>query len=278
MAEPMLIGAVAAQQCTVAPAMVLEALRRGAEDVAAHSMGIDLRWSTTAINAEDDLGRPGAATVGDGLDPGFVADRWSDGTPQSGRFSARSSAMQDAIQDDVTLYDPRMEVVTVACDFPAVVGWSDEPVGGLVVWVGLQRWAMYGGGATMGWAVGRLERWVLDTAVAIGATAGFLTATDHPPLTTESPWELATGAAPSLRDVAHKVWGFGWGTLLGRSQLDALEGTGALDDAELTRRDLPGGRAWLRLPGDDPAAVTDARMDALRRALGPVLDPGPAQA
>ena len=272
MAEPMLIGAVAAQQCTVAPAVVLEALRRGVDDVVAHSMGIDLRWSTSAFTVQDDLARPDGSTGRDGVDPGFVAERWNCGTPQTGRFSARSSVMHDAIRDDVTLYDPRMEVANVACRFPATGSWDDEPVAGLIVWVGMQRWAMYGGGETLDWAVGRLEQWVLDTASAIGATAGFLTATDHPPFTIESPWELATGAAPSLRDVAHKVWGFGWGTLLGPAQLATVEAAGTLDALDAARHDLPEGRTWLRLPDDDPAAVTDARLDALRRALTAALE------
>jgi hypothetical protein len=55
MGEPRLIGAVAAQELTVAPEVVLEVGRAGAEEVIARVMGVDPDCSTTAFIRQDDL-------------------------------------------------------------------------------------------------------------------------------------------------------------------------------------------------------------------------------
>ncbi|WNM25207.1 hypothetical protein [Demequina capsici] len=271
MAEPMLIGAVAAQDATVAAAVVLETLRRGVEDVVAHSMGIELTWSSTASTVRDDLDHPSAPTGADGVDPDFVATRWSEGPPESGAFSARSTVMQAAVREDFRRYDPRMEAAWVACTFPTTVAWSATPVGGMIVTLTMQRWAMYGSGARLDWAVGALERWVHDASEALGATAGFITAATHPVRLAESPWECANRLSPSRRDVANQVWGFGWSTLLGPRQLEAVGGPGAVEGLAEVSLPLRDGGTWIRLPYEDPADVTDRDLDALQRRLAPAL-------
>jgi hypothetical protein len=176
--------------------------------------------------------------------------------------------MQTVLDRDSRLYNPRIDVGQVRADLPTPVAWRPELVGGLVVMVDMQRWAMYGGGKTLDWAVGRLEQWVLDAAEAIGATAGFVTAVEedsHP--TGGCPWELSQHLGPGYRDAATTVWGFGWGTLVGPVQLAAVGGVDALAPVASSIRELSGGRLWVRIGGEDPAAVTTSELDALEDVL-----------
>lgn len=113
-----------------------------------------------------------------------------------------------------------------------------------------------------------LDRWMVDGATRLGAVGGFALLDAGPPFPYESPWERRAFAKV---DAASEVWGYGWGTLLGRAQLDRIGGVRSISTLPGARlQELSGDRRWLTL-GDDPSAVPDHVMFTLHEALLPAL-------
>ncbi len=276
-----LIAGVAAQQCTVSPATVLEWVRHGIEDVAQRALGIELTWHTFASLEVEDLPRRASEAQltrhfgRDGLDYAFVERRWAQGEPGSAQFGAESKKMRDEWEadPDIERYNPAMDVGDVRANFPSPVPWTPEPVSGLRVGVALSRWALYGGGKRLDWLAGALTTWTLEAADALNADCGFVALGERGLHDDDSHWEYAHRLSPARRDLRQWLWGFGWGTLLGPTHVATLGGLDGLRPIAERIIERPDGRVWVEL-GPDPASVPTERLEELERQLGPVLRRG----
>lgn len=253
---------------------VVDVVRAAVEGVVQRAMGIELTWGVSAFLRSDDLGAwfPASPTGADGLDWEFVRGRLRHGQPQAIAVSAQSAVMRaDFDRDpDPARINPRIYVADVHVSFPFEAPWATGPLGGLAVRAAMSRWAMYGGGERLDWIAPALHEWVVETSAALDADTGYVAADEHRLSDAGSDWERQHHLSPGYRDLRRRLWGFGWGTLLGPTQLAAVGGVERLREASDRIRPLPGGRAWVDL-GEEPAAVPPEALRRLRVVLDPVL-------
>ncbi|WP_129336398.1 hypothetical protein [Cellulomonas endophytica] len=264
--EPAVLGGVAVAEAPAEADAVRHVLRRAVEDVVAACVGVDLTWWVQATTVADDLADPRPGLTGrDGLDWAFLAERGAGAPLRTMTAGALATALVDHPEH------PQRPVAEVHAAWP--VPTAAGPVGGLTVAVHVQRWAMYGGGADLVRVTDRLVPWLLDAATTLGAGTGFVTLDRVRADDAESPWERVVGSSPGRRDLRRRLWGHGWGTLLGPEHLRAVGGEAALRALPGIRLRPAGDLVWATL-GDDLAAVTPGDVARLRAVLEPALAPG----
>lgn len=239
---------------------VMAQVLRSAVDLVQGWVGVDLTWSTDVSVVEDGVGNTRADTRRAGVDWDFIS-----GKPGT----VDSIALQGVCTQLAQEFDhPNRVVVEISAHFPRYSAHYGRDMGRMITAVSVQRWALYGSGGDLPWFTPGLDRWMTQSAVALGAVGGFALLdrlrASHP----QSPWDRH---AKILADGAPGVWGYGWGTLLAPADLDRIGGLDvvlSLPSAHV--EDLPGGRVWVTL-GNDPSTVPDEVMRALHEALRPVL-------
>lgn len=259
--EPALVAGVAAAADRPV-ADVVAVLRDAVEQVVVASLGVELTWTTVALTPED---------VGSARTPDYGRRRLDWDLP-----FARTGPL-----DEVTLvaqatamlpypWHPKATVAVVRASFPQ----PDGPRRGLTVALSVHRWAMYGGGEVLTRPVGLAQDWLLRAADRLDASTGFLTLDRITASSTESPWERVTAVPAGSRDVAARLWGHGWGTLLAPAHLEKIGGVVALEATGLGQAHAAGGgRVWFTLDRD-LGDVTHEDVAALRRVLLPALPAG----
>lgn len=265
--EQAMFGGVAVQSSRPSDEAVVAVLRDGLERVVEQCMGIDLSWTTVATVASDDLSTGRGDTGRRRIDWDFALGR---GEPlQTVTLIGMASALEGYH------WHPKWLPVTLHATLPVTVAHGRGDGGGLAVRLSMHRWAMYGGGEDLVRVADLLTPWLLDAADRLDADTGYATLDQVTAEDGQSPWERATGCAPSLRDVTRTLWGYGWGTLLSPVHVEAVGGLDALRDVLPTveLRDVGSGRTWLTL-GPDPAAVQAEDIKALREVLAPALPVG----
>ncbi|WP_182111525.1 MULTISPECIES: hypothetical protein [unclassified Actinotalea] len=226
-------------------------------------MGVELSWSTAVVRAGQDPSGP-AALARDGLD----WDRLAPGEPLT---TVRLLGVATALLDHPG--HPKHLVAEVVASWPTTPPGHAPLRDGLTVALHMHRWAMYGGGEDLVRVAGFLTPWLLGAVDALRADTAYATLDRVQAEDGWSPWEWVV-AAPTERDLRSRLWGHGWGTLLGPAHLEAVGGAAALagvPGAQVVPR--PGGFVWVTL-GDDPGAAGRADVAALREVLLPALATG----
>lgn len=262
--EVALFGGIACGRHRTSDAAVVAVLREGVERVVLASMGIELTWWTSAVTPDDDLESTSPTHTREGLDWAHVGSRV--GNLETVTVTAIATAMHDFPRH------PKYRPVCLRATFPRSWPGTAGKVGELRIGLSMHRWAMYGGGVDLDRVLDPLSKWLLDSTDALDADTGFLALDRMDAGYDFSPWEQAVGTLN--RDVSTKLWGYGWGTLLGATHVAALGGIESLRHLTWARiEQRPEGRVWLTLTRDI-AALDRADMRALREVLAPVLPPG----
>jgi hypothetical protein len=252
--ERLLVGLAMRRPPTEAR-LAVEALRAAVEEVVLPATFVDLDWRTTVVTPYDDLER-GSGRRQDG--------RWWDllanaaGRLESGGIAGlRQDVPHDQVPPDPTV-NPVNAVARLQPGREATLAWS------------VHRWAVRDWPSFLRSA----SRWLLETASTLEADSGFVTLDVIDAVQPESAWEIVAQVSPDERDFDRCVWGYGWGTLVSSTQVDAIGGIHrlqALAGAVLLQD--PSGHTWVRL-GEDPVDVDRSTVAALREVLRPVLPRG----
>ncbi|WP_051274596.1 hypothetical protein [Cellulomonas sp. URHD0024] len=228
------------------------AVLRSAVELVVGWIGVEVSWSTR---------------YGDEVQ--LTDEFWAGLTEIDDLFGLRATCTQLAAQWS----NPHHTIAMVGADVPYDNDEAGRLIGQTSVRLSMQRWAMYGSGENLPWFSGALDRWMTQSAVALGADTGYAVLDIARSEDVQSAWETRIGMSQVFRDPTDRLWGVGWGTLLSSKHLDRVGGTAPVEAIPGARvRPLPGGRVWVTL-GDDPSAIAVETMRRLQAALEPALPP-----